>query len=131
MLSENENESYYFQHKEFYQKKNHKYHLEHRKERDKFQEKYRKSEHGKEVRVNNILTYSKQLKYEIIDIIPESTWKFVGIKKVDFHHINNILITALPERVHDKRLGKKHRELITKWFTSIHINLDDIYLVRI
>ena len=106
--------------------KGHKYYLEHRVERDKYQKHYRDSEYGKEVRMNNILNYSKKLKYEYIDIIPQSTWQYIGFNKLDFHHINDILITVLPEKIHDKRLGKEHRKLINNWYKSIYINLDEI-----
>jgi len=79
--------------------------------------KWRQTEVGREKNLSYVSGYYRNKKW-----IPLMDNPFPDEIKVEWHHINNMLVIPLPRITHRKMLGKNHVELCNNWIREYYLS---------
>lgn len=117
---------YNLKNKEKIKERQKQYQIKHKEHLTKMKKEYLSTENGKLTSKKKDAKRKRNLGFCTIDIIPLDVWKFIDIDKLNYHHLNNLLVTPIPYHLHKNNFGNNHRNLINIWFSKININIIDI-----
>ena len=80
--------------------------------------KYRQTEKGK--LANRKVTKKSRAKRKNLDWIPLFKNPFDALEKIDWHHVTDAYVVALPKDLHQLYYGKQHREMMINIINQIY-----------
>ena len=92
------------------------YKKKHRTEMNEYNKKYRESKHGKEIRLKAQTKRERNLQW--IKMFPNP---FSDNIKVEWHHITDVYVVAIPKELHRLCNGFFHREKVMQVVKQIYI----------